>query len=148
MNQHTKKILMAALLSAGVSALPALAQSGSPAADEKAPALKHSSAAGDIEWRAWAQQYLQGVKPDEAVANAESRGAIGNGIDAIDAAREVWTAQYGAAAVAHQEPFRSYRKNNLWLVASRASKGELGKGLIAVLDRDSGRVLRVERGQQ
>lgn len=147
MNQHTKKILMAALLSAGVCALPALAQGGGPAADEKAPALKHSSAAGDTEWRAWAQQYLQGVKPDEAVANAESRGAIGNGIDAIDAAREVWTAQYGAAAVAHQEPFRSYRKNNLWLVASRAAKGELGKGLIAVLDRDSGRVLRVERGQ-
>lgn len=135
------------LMLAATTLLPAMGWAQDAVAPQAKVELKHSSAAGDEEWRSWAQQYLAGVRAEEAVANTSARGKIGNGIDAIDAAREVWAQLYGAEVVKGQEPFRSFRKNNLWLVASRAKAGELGKGLVAVLDRDSGRVLRVERGQ-
>lgn len=130
-------------------ALPGLAgaQDAGAAPPKAQVTIQHSSAAGDTEWRSWAQQYLAGVRADESVANIEAHGKIGNGIDAIDAAREIWAQVYGAEQVAHQEPYRSYRKNNLWLVASHASKGQLGQGLILVIDRDTGRVLRVAGGK-
>src|SRR3546814_11802640 len=56
---------------------------------------------------------------------------------AIEAARKLWTQQYGGEQVTIAAPYRSYRQNNLWIIAGSAVAGHLGEGLLLVADADT-----------
>ncbi|MFT4046741.1 MAG: hypothetical protein QM661_08605 [Solimonas sp.] len=77
-----------------------------------------ADAAGDAEWKPWAERYLGGVGADERVADLPPRGAVADGRAAIALAREWWTQRYGAEAVVRQAPFRAYRRGTRWLVVA------------------------------
>jgi hypothetical protein len=139
-----KHVKTRSLVAAVISAL-LLSVAMAPAQADPVPASSQNLVP-DNQWRPWAQQYLASVGADESVPNIAPRGAISDGIAVIEIARQVWSEAYGAERVAHQEPYRSYRKNNRWLVASRANQGQLGQGLILVIDRDTGRIIRIADG--
>lgn len=105
-----------------------------------------AAAAGDAEWKPWAQQYLAGVRADERVAELAPRGPIADGRAAIAAAREIWSARYGAEQTRIQAPYRAYRRDTLWVVAGNAVSGRLGEGFLLVIDAADGHVLRVSPG--
>lgn len=98
------------------------------------------------EWQPWLEQYLAGVPASEFVAGVPRRGVVASGKAAIAIARELWTQAYGEAEVLTQAPYRAYRLNNQWVVLGSAASGKLGDGLILVIEQDSGRVQRLERG--
>lgn len=107
------------------------------------PSRLESDAAPDATWKPWAAQYLAGIEPEERVAGLPARGAVDDGKQAIALARELWTQAYGAEATRAQAPFRSFRRNDLWLVAGRAYADTLGQGFILVVDARTGAVLRM-----
>ncbi|TAM25621.1 MAG: redoxin domain-containing protein [Nevskiaceae bacterium] len=98
------------------------------------------------EWLPWLEQYLAGVPASEFVAGTPRRGAVANGKAAIAIARGLWTQAYGEVEVLAQAPYRAYRLDNQWVVLGSAASGKLGDGLILVIEQDSGRVQRIERG--
>lgn len=97
-------------------------------------------------WGPWLERYLADLGDGEAVAGIEAGGAITDGKQAIARARQVWTARFGEAVVQAQAPYRAYRRNALWVVLGDGLSSELGRGLIAVFDADSGRVRRLAHG--
>jgi thiol-disulfide isomerase/thioredoxin len=107
-----------------------------------------SAAAPDADWRPWAQRYLESVPADEAVSGIAPQGAVADGKTAIRIARELWTQRWGAEQTAIQAPYRSYRRNNRWLVLGSAKSGQLGQGWVLVLEADSGKVIRLSQGDK
>jgi len=98
------------------------------------------------EWAPWVEKYLAGIGADEIVTNMPAQGPLADGKAAIAAARNVWSAAYGAEQTLTQAPYRSYRKGNRWVVLGSGESGaeaKLGEGFIAVIEADSGRVVRV-----
>jgi len=96
----------------------------------------------------WVKNYLAGIPAEEAVAGSVARGAIADGKSAIAIARELWAEAYGADAAKAQAPYRAYRQGNHWLVLGDGLNPELGRGFIAVLEADSGRVIRLARSSR
>lgn len=107
---------------------------------------QHQPPASDAEWKAWAQKQLAAVGVNEVAADIAPLGTIADGHTAIERARKLWTTQYGVEQVAIAAPYRSYRQNNLWIVAGSAVAGHLGEGFVLVADADTGRVRRVSPG--
>ncbi|WP_165797532.1 NTF2 fold immunity protein [Solimonas fluminis] len=105
-----------------------------------------SAAAPDADWRPWAQRYLDSVPADESAAGIAPQGPVDDGKAAIRIARELWTQRWGAEQTSIQAPYRSYRRNNRWLVLGSAKSGQLGQGWVLVLEADSGRVIRLSQG--
>lgn len=105
-----------------------------------------SAAAPDSDWRPWAEKYLAAVPADEAVADMAPQGPVADGKTAIAIARRLWSERWGAEQSAIQAPYRSYRRNNRWLVVGSAKSGQLGQGWVLVIEVDSGRVLRLSQG--
>lgn len=98
------------------------------------------------EWEPWVDSYLASLRPGEAVAEIAPLGPISSGKQAITIARDIWSGKYGAEQTLIQAPYRSYRVNNHWVVLASGDAGataRLGAGFIAVLEVDSGRVVRV-----
>lgn len=98
------------------------------------------------EWEPWMDAYLATLKPGETVASIPPKGAIANGKQAITMAREIWSQKYGVEQTLIQAPYRAYRVNSHWVVLASGETGsstKLGEGFIAVLEVDSGRVVRV-----
>lgn len=95
------------------------------------------------EWGPWVEKYLAGVAADESVPDIEAQGAVADGKAAIARARAVWGAIYGEEATLAQAPYRSYRKGNRWVVLGSGLDGTLGQGFIAVIEADTGRILRI-----
>ncbi|MES2682657.1 MAG: NTF2 fold immunity protein [Pseudomonadota bacterium] len=98
------------------------------------------------EWEPWMDSYLATLKPGEVVAGITPHGAIANGKQAITIAREIWSRKYGVEQTLIQAPYRSYRVNNHWVVLASGNSGaaaKLGEGFIAVMEVDSGRIVRV-----
>ncbi len=98
------------------------------------------------EWEPWVIQYLAGIGPDEGVKDIPARGPVQDGKTALAAAKEIWTQAYGADTVRAQAPYRSYRKDNRWVVLGAGLDARLGTGLIVVIEAGSGKVLRMSRG--
>jgi hypothetical protein len=73
---------------------------------------------------------------------------VANGKVAIAIARALWTEAYGELRVLAQAPYRAYRVDNQWVVLGTAASGKLGEGLVLVIERDSGRVQRMESGAE
>lgn len=94
-------------------------------------------------WQPWLQQYLAGVGPEAVVAGIEPLGPIGDGKSAIEHARRLWTERWGEEAVQAQAPYRAYRDATRWVVLGNGLDDELGTGMILVVERESGRVLRI-----
>jgi peroxiredoxin len=107
---------------------------------------QHQPPVGDAEWKPWAEKTLAGVGADEAVADIAPVGPVADGRAAIDVARKLWTQRYGVEQVAIQAPYRSYRRNRLWIVSGAAVAGHLGEGFGLVVDADTGRVRRISPG--
>lgn len=107
---------------------------------------QHLPPASDAEWKSWAKQQLAAVDEHDVVSDIPPLGAIADGRAAIEAARKLWTQQYGAEQVTIAAPYRSYRQNNLWVVAGSAVAGHLGEGFVLVADADTGRVRRISPG--
>ncbi|WP_420467315.1 NTF2 fold immunity protein [Panacagrimonas sp.] len=99
------------------------------------------------QWQPWVERYLDGIGAHEAVDGIAPVGAIEGGKAAMAHARELWAQQYGADAVRAQAPYRAYRRNRHWIVMGGGLARELGQGMIAVFDADSGRVLRLSAGE-
>ncbi len=98
------------------------------------------------EWEPWMDHYLATLRPGEVLAEIPARGTIANGKQAISIAREIWSQKYGSEQTLIQAPYRSYRVNNHWVVLASGDSGasaKLGEGFIAVIEVDSGRVVRV-----
>ena len=98
------------------------------------------------EWEPWMDAYLATLRPGEYLSETPAKGPIANGKQAITFAREIWSKKYGAEQTLIQAPYRSYRINNHWVVLASGELGastRLGEGFIAVLEVDSGRVVRV-----
>lgn len=109
----------------------------------RGPSRLATGAAADAEWQPWARAYLAGVEPAERVEGQAAYGPVTDGKAAIAIARRIWSEAYGAEPTLAQAPFRSYRRNDLWLVAGTAVAGRLGQGYIVVLDVRSGAVVRL-----
>lgn len=109
--------------------------------DRRSPAKVAQS-----DWEPWVVQYLSGIGPDESVKDIPARGPVQDGKAALAAAKDIWTRVYGADLVRAQAPYRSYRKDNRWVVLGAGLDVKLGTGLIVVIEADSGKVLRVSRG--
>ena len=98
------------------------------------------------EWEPWVDAYLATLKPGETLASFPPKGAIANGKQAISVARDIWSQKYGVEQTLIQAPYRSYRINSHWVVLGSGETGggtQLGEGFIAVLEVDTGRVVRV-----
>ncbi len=98
------------------------------------------------EWEPWMDAYLATLRPGEYLSEIPAKGAIANGKQAITFAREIWSKKYGAEQTLIQAPYRSYRINNHWVVLGSGEVGastKLGEGFIAVMEVDSGRIVRV-----
>lgn len=109
----------------------------------RGPSRLAADAAADAEWQPWAQAYLATVDPAERVEGQAEQSPVTDGKAAIAIARRLWSEAYGSEATLAQAPFRSYRRNDLWLVAGTAVAGRLGQGYIAVLDVRTGAVVRL-----
>lgn len=109
----------------------------------RGPSRLASDAAADAEWQPWAQAYLAAVDPAERVEGQPAHGPVTDGKAAIAIARKIWAEAYGPEPTLAQAPFRSYRRNDLWLVTGTAVAGRLGQGFMAVLDARSGEILRM-----
>lgn len=98
------------------------------------------------EWEPWVDAYLATLRPGEEVTSLKPKGAIADGKQAITIARDIWSQKYGSEQTLIEAPYRSYRINNHWVVLASGDAGpsaKLGEGFIAVLEVDSGRVVRV-----
>lgn len=98
--------------------------------------------------KAWLQRYLASLKEGESVQGQAARGPLPDGKSAFAAAREVWTAIYGAEETLAQAPYRAYRQNQHWVVLGDGLNPRLGTGFVVVFEADSGRVIRVQRQAQ
>ena len=98
------------------------------------------------QWQPWVERYLAGVPASEFVAGIPRQGLVTDGKAAIAIARRLWTEAYGELPVLAEAPYRAYRLDNQWLVLGTAASGKLGEGLILAIERDSGRVQRMEPG--
>ncbi|WP_166252090.1 NTF2 fold immunity protein [Solimonas terrae] len=107
---------------------------------------QHQTPVADAEWKPWAERTLAGVGDEEIVTDIAPLGPVADGRAAIEMARSVWAQRYGAEQVAIQAPFRSYRRNRLWVVSGSAVAGHLGDGFQLIVDADSGRVRRISPG--
>lgn len=107
---------------------------------------QHLPPAADAEWKAWAKQQLAAIDEHDVVPDIAPLGPIADGRVAIEAARKLWTQQYGIEQVTIAAPYRSYRQNNLWVVVGSAVAGHLGEGFVLVADADTGRVRRIGPG--
>lgn len=110
---------------------------------QRGPSRLDAAAAADAEWQPWARAYLAAVDPAERVEGQTAYGPVADGKAAIAIARRIWSEAYGPEPTLAQAPFRSYRRNDLWLVAGTAVPGRLGQGYIVVLDVRSGAVVRL-----
>lgn len=98
------------------------------------------------EWEPWVDAYLTTLRPGEEVTSLKPRGTIADGKQAISIARELWSQKYGSEQTLIEAPYRSYRINNHWVVLASGDAGpsaKLGAGFIAVLEVDSGRIVRI-----
>lgn len=95
------------------------------------------------EWMPWLTAYLATVSPSESVAAVSPRGPIADGKTAIAKAREAWTQVFGQELTDNEAPYHAYRKDNRWVVVATGTTDRLGDGLIAVMEADTGKVVRV-----
>src|SRR3546814_581289 len=118
----------------------------SPAPYELHLRKQHQPPAGAAEWKRWAQNQLADIGDTDIAAGIAPLGPIADGHGAIEAARKLWTQQYGGEQVTIAAPYRSYRQNNLRIISGSAVAGHLGEGLLLVADADTGRVRRISPG--
>lgn len=111
--------------------------------DRRAPAQL-----SDAQWLAWVTPYLDAIPAGERRADLAPVGRLERGRDAIAAAKQLWAQAYGQAEVDAQAPYRAFRKHRHWIVLGQGLDAELGQGLIAVLEQDSGQVVRIRRGSE
>lgn len=95
-------------------------------------------------WLPWVTDYLAGVGHDERVDGVAPRGSIAGGKTAIAIARDLWAASYGDDATRQQAPYRAFRKGNYWVVVGVGEGQALGEGMVLVLTRDRGEVVRIQ----
>src|SRR3546814_16072795 len=72
---------------------------------------QHQPPAGAAEWKRWAQNQLADIGDTDIAAGIAPLGPIADGHGAIEAARKLWTQQYGGEQVTIAAPYRSYRQN-------------------------------------
>lgn len=95
---------------------------------------------------AWVSGYLAGVGAAETAADIPAHGPLGRGSEAIAAAKIAWSHAYGPERVTAQAPYRAYRQGDRWVVLGDGLNSELGQGLIAVFEVETGRCVRVADG--
>ena len=95
------------------------------------------------QWQPWVAQYLAAIPADEAVQDLPPRGPVGSGKTAIAQARAIWTQRYGDELTREWAPYRAYRQDDRWVVLGDGPDGQLGSGLILVIEAASGRVIRI-----
>lgn len=100
----------------------------------------------ESQWVAWVDQYLAAIPAGESEPDLAARGALTDGKSALAAAKAVWTERYGAEELRRQAPYRAFRRANRWVVLGQGLDRKLGEGLIAVLDVETGKALRVTHG--
>jgi thiol-disulfide isomerase/thioredoxin len=97
----------------------------------------------DAEAQAWVAKYLEAIPADEKRADLPPRGPVQKGREAIALAKELWAQAYGQALVDDQAPYRSYRRNDRWVVMGGGLSPKLGEGLILVVEASTGQVVRM-----
>jgi thiol-disulfide isomerase/thioredoxin len=95
------------------------------------------------EWNTWVKQTLADIDAAEVVADIPPQGRADDGVAVIERAREIWFQRYGEAAVRARAPYRSFRQGGTWVVVSTGQASDPGDGYLLIMERDSGRVLRV-----
>lgn len=95
------------------------------------------------EWSAWLRDYLAAIPSDELRKDLPAVGLLENGKAAIAQARQLWAQAYGQDASDAQAPYRSYRMGNRWVVLGDGLNPRLGQGFIAVMQADTGQVIRL-----
>lgn len=96
------------------------------------------------DWGPWLEKYLAGISAAESVKDFPPRGPVSSGKAAIALARELWIKKFGEEVAHDAAPYNTYRKDTRWVVVGDGLDGELGSGLIAVIDAGTGRVIRIE----
>jgi thiol-disulfide isomerase/thioredoxin len=97
----------------------------------------------DAEAQAWVAKYLEGIPADEKRTDLPARGPVEKGREAIALAKELWAQAYGQGLVDNQAPYRSYRRNDRWVVMGGGLDPKLGEGLILVVEASTGQVVRM-----
>jgi hypothetical protein len=126
-------LLLTALLSVPVMAAP------------PGPVASASPAAAALtvkEWRDWAEAYLQTIPQEERVAGLEPFGSIAGERTAMANAQRLFRERLGRAVADAEQPYRAHRLRNLWVVVG--GRQPPGEGLLLVLTRDAGAVVRLQ----
>ncbi|MGQ0529216.1 MAG: NTF2 fold immunity protein [Panacagrimonas sp.] len=99
----------------------------------------------ESQWEPWARAYLATIPADEGRRDLPAQGAIASGKAAITLAKQLWTQTYGVEQVQAMAPYRAFRIDQRWIVLGQGVDGDLGSGLILVIEQDSGQVVRMRR---
>jgi hypothetical protein len=114
-------------------------------AAQTAPAEASPRRAADLtleEWRDWAEAYLETLPHDQRVAGLEPFGSIAGERTAMANAQRLFRERLGRAAADAEQPYRAHRLRNLWVVVG--ARQPPGEGLLLVLTRDAGAVVRLQ----
>lgn len=125
-------LVSVALLSGASSAQ----MSGADAAPRAAASLTAK------EWRDWAEAYLKPIPHDQRVVGLEPFGSIAGERTAMANAQRLFRERLGRAATDAEQPFRAHRLRNLWVVVG--ARQPPGEGLLLVLTKDAGAVVRLQ----
>ena len=98
------------------------------------------------EWVPWVDALLAELDPQARHPGSAARGPVKSGKQALRLARSLWTEAFGEARVRDMAPFQAYQRSGYWVVLGQGAELPLGAGLRAIIEVDSGAVLRVSQG--
>lgn len=99
------------------------------------------------EWVPWVDALIESIGSQEARDDLPASGPVTSGRQALKQARSLWTQAYGKSYVHDMAPFQAYRRGAYWVALGQGLQLPLGEGLVAVIEADSGRVIRLRRGK-
>lgn len=94
------------------------------------------------EWRDWAEAYLETIPHEERVRGLEPFGSVAGERTAMANAQRLFRERLGRAAADAEQPYRAHPLRNLWIVVG--ARQPPGQGLLLVMTRDAGAVVRVQ----
>lgn len=97
------------------------------------------------QWVPWVDAYLAKLPPDEQRSDIPANGPIKTGKQALALARQLWAEAYDQDMVRDMAPYQAYFRNGHWVVLGQGLDLDLGQGLVAVINADSGQVIRLQR---